>query len=98
NFTKRIFYSYFLRDFNVASLELLVGLVLVGFGTIYGFAHWRGSEPALPGTVMVSALPLLSGIMLLLSFVNFDFQQVPRETISSRLRVRGRSTEKRDRE
>ncbi len=88
NFAKRIIYSYFLRDFNVASLELLVGLVLIGFGTIYGFAHWGGAEPALPGTVMISALPLLAGIMLLLSFVNFDVQQVPRETISSRLGVR----------
>ena len=92
NFAKRIFYSYFLRDFNLASLELLVGLVLIGFGTIYGFAHWHGEEPAVPGTVMISALPILVGIMLLLSFVNFDVQQVPRETISSRLGLRGHST------
>jgi glycosyltransferase involved in cell wall biosynthesis len=95
NFAKRISYSYFLRDFNVASLELLVGILLFGFGTIYGFTHWHGEEPALPGTVMVSALPLLAGIMSLLSFVNFDVQQVPRETISSRLGVRGDPTENR---
>ncbi len=95
NLAKRICYSYFLRDFNVASLELFAGLVLNGFGIIYGFAHWRGEEPALPGTVMISALPLLAGIMLLLSFVNFDVQQVPRETISSRLGVRGHLAERR---
>jgi len=94
NFTKRIYYSYFLRDFNVASLELFVGLVLIGFGTIYGLAHWGGEEPAVPGIVMISALPLLAGIMSLLSFVNFDVQQVPRETISSRLGVREHSTAK----
>jgi dolichol-phosphate mannosyltransferase len=96
NFVKRICYSYFLRDFNVASLELFAGLMLIGFGAIYGFAHWRGDEPAVPGVVMISALPLLAGIMLVLSFVNFDVQQVPRETISSRLGIRRHSSENQD--
>jgi glycosyltransferase involved in cell wall biosynthesis len=96
NLTKRICYSYLLRDFNVASLELLTGLVLTGFGIIFGLAHWRGEEPAVPGTVMISALPLLAGIMLLLSFVNFDVQQVPREAISSRLEALEHSTENRN--
>jgi hypothetical protein len=36
---------------------------------------------------MIAALPFLTGIMLLLSFINFDAQQIPRETISSRLPV-----------
>jgi len=34
---------------------------------------------------MMATFPLLTGIMLLLSFINFDVQQVPREPISSRL-------------
>jgi dolichol-phosphate mannosyltransferase len=85
NFGKRLFYNYFLRDFNVASLEIVFGLVLSLFGLIYGIAHWGGTEAASAGTVMIAAFPLLTGIILLVSFVNFDAQQVPRETISSRL-------------
>jgi hypothetical protein len=74
NFGKRLFYNYFLRDFNVASLEI-------------GITHWGVDKAATAGTVMIAALPLLTGIMLLLSFINFDAQQIPRETISSRLPV-----------
>lgn len=92
NFGKRIFYNYFLRDFNIASLEIMLGLALVSFGTIYGSLHWGGDEPAPAGVVMAAAFPLLTGIILLLSFINYDTQQVPRETISPRLSVKlGRS-------
>ncbi len=87
NFGKRLFYNYFLRDFNVASLEILVGFMLISFGVIYGVAHWGIDKPATAGTVMIAALPLLTGIMLLLSFINYDAQQIPREAISSRLPV-----------
>jgi glycosyltransferase involved in cell wall biosynthesis len=85
NFAKRLFYNYFLRDFNVASLEILFGVILSAFGALYGIAHWGIDKPATAGTVMIAALPLLTGIMLLLSFINFDAQQVPREPISLRL-------------
>ena len=43
NGAKRIFYNYFLRDFTIASLELVVGLVLLAFGSIYGSVHWISS-------------------------------------------------------
>jgi dolichol-phosphate mannosyltransferase len=85
NFAKRIFYNYFLRDFNVASLEIMLGLALILFGAIYGLSHWGGNAPASAGIVMIAALPLLTGIILLTSFVNFDIQQVPREAVSPRL-------------
>lgn len=88
NFWKRLLYNYFLRDFNVASLELVLGILFVAFGTLYGLAHWGGEEAAAPGVVMVAALPFLTGIILLLSFVNYDTQQIPRETISPRLALR----------
>ena len=40
NFAKRIFYRYFLRDLNLGSLELVVGTLLLGFGTIFGATQW----------------------------------------------------------
>jgi glycosyltransferase involved in cell wall biosynthesis len=85
NFGKRLVYNYFLRDFNVASLEILFGVILILFGSIFGIVHWGIDKPATAGTVMITALPLLTGVILLISFVNFDAQQVPREPISSRL-------------
>lgn len=85
NFVKRIFYNYFLRDVTIASLELVCGLALLIFGLTYGGYHWLGSlgtgvaTPA--GTVMLSALPVLSGLQLVLAFVNFDIAAVPKRPI-----------------
>jgi dolichol-phosphate mannosyltransferase len=80
NFFKRIFYNYFLRDFSIASIELLAGLVSLAFGTVFGLEEWRKSlvhgVPATAGTVMVAAIPTLVGIQLLLNFLNFDMRRV----------------------
>jgi dolichol-phosphate mannosyltransferase len=85
NFLKRIVYNYFLRDFNVGSLEITFGFALCVFGFVYGVLHWGFTEPATAGRVMIAALPLLTGILLLVSFINYDVQQVPREPIANRL-------------
>ena len=37
---KRIFYNYFLRDFNVASLYLILGSLLSFFGIWFGIDSW----------------------------------------------------------
>lgn len=96
NFFKRVFYSYFLRDMSLASLELLAGCALVLFGAVFGLYHWGLSvstgAPASTGTVMLAALPLLVGLQLLLAFLAYDIASVPRKVLSSRLglRLRGR--------
>lgn len=82
NFAKRIFYNYYLRDMSLASIELPAGLLLMMFGTIFGAYHWYQSSqlgvetPA--GTVMLAALPLLTGIQLILAFLGYDISAVPR--------------------
>lgn len=82
NLSRRIFYSYFLRDFTVASIELVFGIILVAFGLIFGGSEWYGNLltgiPATPGTVIIAALPLLVGSQLLISFINFDVSNQPR--------------------
>jgi glycosyltransferase involved in cell wall biosynthesis len=87
NFLKRIFYNYFLRNFSVASLELVAGLVLTLFGLVTGISAWTLSintgVPASAGTVMLSALPIIIGFQLLLSFLNFDVQSQPRRALGS---------------
>lgn len=86
NFSKRIFYSYFLRNFSVASLEMILGTLLVTFGTIFGayswwhFAQLNSNTPA--GTVMLAVVPLLIGIQFLLNCLNFDIASVPRVPLS----------------
>jgi len=85
NFHKRIFYNYFLRDMSIASLELLFGAPLLVGGLTYGIYHWVASAKtgsATPfGTIMLSALSVLVGFQLLLSFLNYDIASVPRRPI-----------------
>jgi glycosyltransferase involved in cell wall biosynthesis len=89
NFLKRLVYNYLLRNFSAASLSLIGGVVLLAFGGIFGGLHWldslRTGQPATPGTVMLSALPLLIGIQLLLNFLSHDVALTPSTAIHRRL-------------
>lgn len=85
NFIKRVFYNYFLRDMTVASLELVLGLIALTFGVIFGGIHWAhglSTGIAAPlGTIMLAALSTLLGLQMLLAFVAFDVANVPRRPI-----------------
>lgn len=89
NFLKRIAYNYFLRNFSVASVNLVAGVALTLFGLLFGLSQWgRSAElglAATPGTVMLSALPFLLGIQLLLSFLAYDVAMTPSEPLQRRL-------------
>jgi glycosyltransferase involved in cell wall biosynthesis len=89
NFCKRIGYNYFLRDFKIGSLELLLAAVLLPFGTVYGLFYWitgrRLGLTASAGTVMLAALPIILGFQLLLSFLNQDMSNIPRRPIHGSL-------------
>ncbi len=80
-FIKRVFYSYFLRDFNAGTIELVLGVLLILAGTAFGILRWYISGetgvPATSGQVMLSALPILLGFQLLISAVAFDIANVP---------------------
>lgn len=81
NLLKRIFYNYFLRDFSIASLELISGIALLGFSMAFGGQAWLASiesgVPASAGTVMLAGLTFLIGFQLLLAFLNYDIQNAP---------------------
>lgn len=89
NLARRIFYNYLLRDFNIASVELLLAIPLLVFGGTMGSIWWRSSVatgiPATAGTVMLAALPVLLGTQLFLSFWNYDASRVPRTPLHPRL-------------
>ena len=89
NAAKRIFYGYYLRNFNIASIEIALGIPLVAFGAWIGVTRWYDgylhNTPATSGTVMLAALPVLVGIQLVLAFLSYDLQNVPRDVLHRRL-------------
>ena len=87
NFIKRIFYNYYLRDMSLASIELPLGLLLLLFGVSFGGYHWfasmRSGVPTSAGTVMLAALPTLTGLQLVLAFLGHDIASVPKRALCS---------------
>jgi dolichol-phosphate mannosyltransferase len=85
NIAKRLLYRYFLLDFNIASVELLCSIVLLAFGLTIGTVAWydsfRDGITASAGTVMLAALPFMTGMQLLISAINFDVTDVIREPL-----------------
>ena len=84
-FIKRIYYNYFLRDFNIGSLELVMTILFLLFGIIFGGIHWisslETSHPATAGTVLLAGLPVILGFQSLLSFLHFDLANIPDRVI-----------------
>jgi hypothetical protein len=59
------------------------------FGVVFGLGEWISSinkgtvTPA--GTVMLSALPILTGLQLILAFISYDIAAVPKKPWHRRL-------------
>lgn len=89
---KRILYTYFMRDFSLASAQLLTGALMLGFGSLFGAWGWYQSvasgETASTGTVMIAVLPIILGFQLLLSFLGFDMTNEPKVPIQPQLSLR----------
>ncbi|RUL65761.1 glycosyltransferase family 2 protein [Dyella dinghuensis] len=85
NLGRRVVYSYFVRSFSLASIELCLGCALVAFGLLFGFRHWWISAtvgpPATAGTVMLAALPLILGVQLVLSWLSADIGAEPHRPV-----------------
>lgn len=85
NAWKRVFYTYFLRDFSVASIELVLGKLFFLFGVVFGgYQWWRSAEtgvPATAGTVILAALPIILGSQFLIAFLDHDTRNAPRHPI-----------------
>lgn len=79
---KRIFFKYFLYDFNMASLYALFGIPMLIFGIVFGLINWRNSimtgVEATTGTVMLSVLPIILGIQFILQAIQIDMSNIPK--------------------
>jgi dolichol-phosphate mannosyltransferase len=82
---KRLFYQYFVRDFNLGSFCFLIGGLLTNAGLLFGAWKWYTLSSigilASSGTVMAAALPIIIGIQFLLSSIQYDILNVPKVVI-----------------
>jgi glycosyltransferase involved in cell wall biosynthesis len=90
NFSKRIFYNYYLRDLSLGSFELPLGVGMVLFGLGYGSYHFYLSAKSglvtPTGVVMMAALPLILGVQFVLGFLAQDIASVPKRCIHAKLK------------
>jgi len=89
NFFKRLFYNYFIRDFSYASIELVAGVALLIFGTVFGVTTWIDAHDkyyASAGTVMLFGMSMIIGVQMLLGFLQYDISNVPVVPVQKRLR------------
>jgi hypothetical protein len=86
-FLRRLFWRYFVHDFTVVSLFLLLGLPMLLFGVAFGAGLWvtyHDTDVYTPaGLVMLAAMPIILGVQLLLQAIVLDIQNVPRVPLSS---------------
>jgi dolichol-phosphate mannosyltransferase len=89
NFARRVVYTYYLRDFSIASIELVVGMAFFLFGTLFGTANWYHSAligvPTATGIIVLCAVTFVLGFYLLMGFLNFDIQNQPDTPLSRSL-------------
>jgi glycosyltransferase involved in cell wall biosynthesis len=80
-FMRRIFLKYFVYDFNMASVYLLLGLPMFLLSVFWGIIEWIDSaltgQPRSAGTIMLVALPIIISFQMLLQAVHIDIHSVP---------------------
>ena len=85
NTWQRLIVTYFIRETNVATLQLILGKLLILFGVVFGAVNWIDGSftgvPATAGTVILAALPIILGSQLLIAFLNYDTRNVPHEPL-----------------
>ena len=89
NFFRRLAYNYYLRNFSIGSIEILLGSAMLIFGSVFGVNRWLHSEhtgvPVTAGTVMLAGLPVIVGLQLILSFLAGDTRSMPRVALHRRI-------------
>jgi glycosyltransferase involved in cell wall biosynthesis len=81
-FFYRIYQRYVLRDFAAIALFLFLGLILFGWGALFGTYLWIEAiitgNLTPTGTIMLALLPLILGFQLLLQAIVLDIQETPK--------------------
>jgi dolichol-phosphate mannosyltransferase len=81
-FIRRIILKYFLYDFNIASVYLLVGIPFFILGTVHGITNYirysKAHIAAPTGTVVIPTLLIILGFQLVLSAISYDISNFPK--------------------
>ncbi|MBS4045618.1 MAG: glycosyltransferase family 2 protein [Alphaproteobacteria bacterium] len=81
NFLRRLVYTYYVRDLNIASLEFILALLLIGSGVAWEITQlWESVETgiaATAGEAVIGALPIIMGFQMLLAAIHYDTQNMP---------------------
>jgi glycosyltransferase involved in cell wall biosynthesis len=82
-FLRRIILKYFLNDFNIASLFIVVGIFFGTLGSWYGISNFiyfsKINQGAPTGTVVIPTLLITLGTQLILSAIQFDINNYPKK-------------------
>jgi glycosyltransferase involved in cell wall biosynthesis len=82
NFLKRILYNYYVREWSIGSIELPLGVGLASWGIYFGVASFGAAQSqglgVTAGQAVATAIGIILGFQLLLSFVSHDIQAEPR--------------------
>lgn len=88
-FIHRILLKYYIYDFSIMSLYIIIGIPLLSFGLLFGTIKWidyaSRNIPAPTGTVMLPTLSVILGIQIMLSAIEIDINSTPRKPLSSPL-------------
>ncbi len=80
---KRLLLKYYVYNFNMASIYMLLAFPLLIFGVCFGLYKWfwgiATNTENTAGTIMLAALPVILGIQFLLQAINIDILSVPTE-------------------
>lgn len=82
---RRLVLKYFIFDFSMMSIYLLIGIPLLLFGLVFGTIKWiqyASLGVAAPtGTVILPTLSVILAIQILLSAIEIDLNAAPRKAI-----------------
>jgi len=81
--TKRIILKYFIYNFNMASVYLLIGFPVFMISVMAGIYIWLDSiqtgNAKSAGTIMLIALPIILSFQMLLQALHIDISSVPKK-------------------
>lgn len=83
-FLQRVLKTYFIYDFNMSSIYILLGFPLFLFGVFYGIYTWwfySSQDVFTPtGTIMLITLTIILGFQLLLQAIHYDIIKAPKSS------------------
>jgi dolichol-phosphate mannosyltransferase len=79
---RRLFYKYFLYNFNMCSIYLLLGPAMFFYGSYLALSTWHvnyiANIPSPVGTIMLSIVNIVLGVQFILQAISIDIDSIPK--------------------